>query len=76
MTQATQFPSNSNIKGVARINRLIDETRRDPFKGAGKPEPLKHALAGFWSRRINEGHRMVYKVEESALPIAQMRYHS
>lgn len=60
---------------VARINRLINETRRDPFKGTGKPEPLKHALAGFWSRRINDEHRMVYKVEEDALLIAQLRYH-
>ena len=60
---------------VARINRLINETRRDPFKGTGKPEPLKHALAGFWSRRINDEHRMVYKVEEGALLIAQLRYH-
>ena len=60
---------------VARINRLINETRRNPFKGTGKPEPLKHALAGFWSRRINDEHRMVYKVEEDALLIAQLRYH-
>ena len=60
---------------VARINRLINETRRDPFKGTGKPEPLKHALAGFWSRRINDEHRMVYKVEEDAILIAQLRYH-
>ena len=60
---------------VARINRLINETRRNPFKGTGKPEPLKHALAGFWSRRINDEHRMVYKVEEDAILIAQLRYH-
>ena len=60
---------------VARIHRLINETRRDPFKGTGKPEPLKHALAGFWSRRINDEHRMVYRVEEGALLIAQLRYH-
>lgn len=60
---------------VGRINRLINETKRDPFKGTGKPEPLRHALAGFWSRRINEEHRMVYKVENDALLIAQLRYH-
>lgn len=60
---------------VVRINRLINETRREPFKGSGKPEPLKHALAGFWSRRINEEHRMVYKIENGALLLAQLRYH-
>jgi len=60
---------------LKRINSLINETKRDPFKGTGKPEPLKHALAGFWSRRINEEHRMVYKVEDGALLLAQLRYH-
>lgn len=60
---------------VVRINRLIEETKRDPFTGTGKPEPLKHALAGYWSRRINEEHRMVYKVEDGALLLAQLRYH-
>ena len=60
---------------VKRINSLINETQRDPFKGTGKPEPLKHALAGYWSRRITEEHRMVYKVEDGALLLAQLRYH-
>ena len=60
---------------VVRINRLIKETMREPFTGNGKPEPLKHALAGYWSRRINEEHRMVYKVENGALLLAQLRYH-
>lgn len=60
---------------LERINKLIKETQREPFAGTGKPEPLKHALAGFWSRRINDEHRMVYKVEEDALLIAQLRYH-
>ena len=60
---------------VRRINSLINETKRDPFKGTGKPEPLKHALAGYWSRRINDEHRMVYKVEDGALLLAQLRYH-
>ena len=60
---------------VVRINRLIKETMREPFGGTGKPEPLKHALSGFWSRRINEEHRMVYKVEDGALLLAQLRYH-
>ena len=60
---------------LERINKLIRETQRDPFSGIGKPEPLKHALAGFWSRRITDEHRMVYKIEGDALLIAQLRYH-
>jgi len=62
-------------KMVERINKLIAEVKRDPFAGVGKPEPLKHALSGFWSRRINDEHRMVYKVEGGSLLIAQLRYH-
>ena len=60
---------------VERINALIRETQRDPFAGVGKPEPLKHALAGYWSRRITDEHRMVYRVEGDALLVAQLRYH-
>ena len=60
---------------VERINKLIRETQRDPFAGVGKPEALRHALAGFWSRRISEEHRMVYRVEGDALLLAQLRYH-
>ena len=60
---------------LERINQLIHETQREPFAGIGKPEPLKHALAGYWSRRINDEQRMVYKVEGDALLIAQLRYH-
>lgn len=62
-------------KILNRINRLIRETKREPFEGIGKPEPLKHSLAGYWSRRITEEDRMVYKVTEDALLIAQLRYH-
>jgi toxin YoeB len=62
-------------KMVERINKLIQEVKRDPFSGVGKPEPLKHALAGFWSRRITDEHRMVYRVEGESLQIAQLRYH-
>ena len=62
-------------KMVERINKLIRETQRNPFVGIGKPEPLKHALAGYWSRRLTDEHRMVYKVEAGALLIAQLRYH-
>ena len=60
---------------VKRINELIENTKREPFTGIGKPEPLKHALAGYWSRRITDEHRMVYKPEKDALLIAQLRYH-
>ncbi|WP_083001310.1 Txe/YoeB family addiction module toxin [Halomonas sp. GT] len=62
-------------KVLGRINKLIKETQREPFGGVGKPEPLKHGLAGYWSRRINEEHRMIYKVTDDALLIAQLRYH-
>jgi toxin YoeB len=60
---------------VKRINSLIKETCRNPFSGAGKPEPLKNALAGYWSRRINEEHRLVYRVEGDALFIVQARHY-
>lgn len=62
-------------KMVDRINRLIDTIQRDPFEGIGKPEPLKHALAGFWSRRITDEHRVVYRIEGDALLIAQLRFY-
>lgn len=60
---------------VERVNTLIRETQREPFAGVGKPEALKHALSGYWSRRITDEHRMVYRVEEEALLIAQLRFH-
>ena len=60
---------------VERINKLIKEIQREPFTGIGKPEPLKHALAGFWSRRITDEHRIVYRIEDDALLIAQLRFH-
>ncbi len=62
-------------KILERINKLIQEIRREPFSGVGKPERLRHALAGFWSRRITDEHRIVYRVEGEALLIAQLRYH-
>ena len=58
-----------------RITRLINETTRDPFRGLGKPEPLRHQLKGFWSRRINDEHRLVYQVMDDALIIASCRFH-
>lgn len=62
-------------KQLKRINTLIKAITRDPFAGIGKPEPLKHALSGYWSRRIDDEHRLVYKIQEDALLIAQLRYH-
>lgn len=65
----------SDRKMLVRINSLIKEIQRRPFQGLGKPEPLRHGLAGYWSRRINDEHRIVYKVTEDAVFIAQLRYH-
>lgn len=62
-------------KMVERINRLIREIQRTPHEGVGKPEPLKHALAGWWSRRIDDEHRIVYRAEGDAVQIAQLRFH-
>ena len=60
---------------ITRINRLIKDIQREPYTGIGKPEPLKHSLAGYWSRRINDEHRIVNKVEGDQIFIAQLRYH-
>jgi toxin YoeB len=65
----------SNRKILDRINKLIKEIQRTPFEGTGKPEPLKHGLSGYWSRRINDEHRIVYKVESDSLLVAQLRHH-
>ncbi|MEW8485984.1 MAG: Txe/YoeB family addiction module toxin [Candidatus Thiodiazotropha sp.] len=62
-------------KTLRRINQLIQAILRDPFTGIGKPEPLRHGLSGYWSRRIDEEHRVVYKVADDILLIAQLRYH-
>jgi toxin YoeB len=62
-------------KSLKRINNLITDMKRTPFEGLGKPEPLKYGLSGYWSRRINEEHRIIYKVEEDAILLVQLRYH-
>jgi toxin YoeB len=62
-------------KLLKRINVLIQDIQRSPFEGIGKPEPLKHALSGYWSRRVNDEHRIVYKVADDSLFIAQLRHH-
>ncbi|MFC3122697.1 Txe/YoeB family addiction module toxin [Agaribacter flavus] len=60
---------------LKRINMLIKEISRLPFEGIGDPEPLKHHWSGYWSRRIDREHRIVYKVTDTAIVIAQCRYH-
>jgi toxin YoeB len=59
---------------LKRINRLIEDVLRDPFEGIGKPEPLRHALTGAWSRRISEEHRLVYLVDGADIVVLQARY--
>lgn len=70
---------NENDRLLERVNKLIKETMRNPFKGLGKPEPLKGQLTGWWSRRISDEHRMVHRVTGKGaaqhLEIAQLRYH-
>lgn len=62
-------------KLLKKLNGLIRECQRTPFTGTGKPEPLKGELAGWWSRRIDQEHRLVYRVADDSLLIAQCRYH-
>lgn len=62
-------------KKALRVLRLIEETQRNPFGGIGKPEPLKHELAGCWSKRIDEEHRLVYQVLDDKIRILACRYH-
>lgn len=62
-------------KQLNRINKLITACQRQPFEGIGKPEALKHGLAGFWSRRIDNEHRMVYRITQEGLELASLRYH-
>ncbi|CCQ60129.1 Txe/YoeB family addiction module toxin [Crocosphaera watsonii] len=62
-------------KIIKRINKLIEDIKRHPFDGLGNPEPLKYNWSGFWSRRIDQEHRLVYAVENNEILIAQYRYH-
>ena len=62
-------------KVLKRFNTLVKEIKRQPFEGLGDPEPLKHNWSGYWSRRINREHRLVYKVTDTAIIIVQCRYH-
>ena len=66
---------NQDRKTLKKINKLIDATKKQPFEGIGKPEPLKENLSGFWSRRIDETNRLVYVVDDHYLTIISCRYH-
>ena len=74
-----QYWRGADEKAFSSINALINDTKKNPFKGLGKPEPLKYDLKGWWSRRITGEHRLVYRVsgkgEDRTLQIAQCRYH-
>lgn len=70
-----QYRLRTDKKLLKRLNSLIQDIQRSPYEGIGKPEPLKHGLSGYWSRRITDEHRIVYKVDDDALFIAQARYH-
>lgn len=61
---------------LKKINALLKEIERSPFEGTGKPEPLKHQYSGWWSRRINLEHRLVYKIDNFSIVILQCRYHT
>ena len=65
----------TNKTALKRVNALIKDIRRDPFDGIGKPEALKHHMSGFWSRRIDDEHRLIYAVDDGLLKIIQCRYH-
>jgi toxin YoeB len=60
---------------LRRTNALITECLREPYNGIGKPEPLKHGFSGWWSRRIDQEHRLVYRLRDETLEIAALRYH-
>ncbi len=67
--------ASENRKLYQRITDLIKDILRQTFKGIGKPEPLKHELKGYWSRRINHEHRLVYKINDDSIIIASCKYH-
>jgi len=74
-----QYWQANDVKALARLNALIEDCRRHPFQGIGKPEPLGGNLSGWWSRRLNSEQRLVYRVigkgDAQALEVAQCRYH-
>lgn len=71
-----QYWVQMNPKVAKRLLRLIEETKRDPLGGAGKPEPLRGELSGWWSKRIDQEHRLIYRVDGDSLIVAQAKGHS
>ncbi|WP_259069001.1 Txe/YoeB family addiction module toxin [Mucilaginibacter sp. X4EP1] len=69
------WKKSGNRKVMEKITSLIEDIQRTPYEGLGKPEPLKHNWNGYWSRRITSEHRLVYKVENETILIAQLRFH-
>ena len=69
------FWQKTDKKILKRINLLLRDIQRHPHEGIGKPEPLKHGLSGYWSRRITDEHRIVYKFDNNTIKIAQLRFH-
>lgn len=65
----------TDAKLLRKLNALIKDCSRTPFSGIGKPEPLKNELKGWWSRRIDQEHRLIYRVRDDVLEISQCRYH-
>ena len=70
-----EYWQQTDLQKVRRINKLLADCKRDPFVGLGKPEPLKGSLTGFWSRRIDDTHRLVYMVQEGTVYVIACRYH-
>lgn len=75
LRQDLRFWTETNRRTALRLLDLVEDVLRDPFKGIGKPEPLKYVLAGAWSRRITEEHRLVYAVSADRIDFLQARYH-
>ena len=70
-----QYWLETDKKIVRRIHELLKDIKHNPHSGIGKPEPLRHALAGYWSRRIDQEHRLVYRATAQGIWLAQLRYH-
>lgn len=70
-----EFWLGADRKMARRVVRLIDAIQRDPFEGIGKPEPLRGDLSGYWSRRINDEHRLIYRADDQIVKILAARYH-
>ncbi|MEB0263372.1 MULTISPECIES: Txe/YoeB family addiction module toxin [unclassified Mucilaginibacter] len=75
LEQLQYWKKSGNKKAIEKIKLLIEQIQITPFEGTGKPEALKHNWTGYWSRRITSEHRLVYKVENDTLFIAQLRFH-